>query len=264
MKRILSLTTGLMGLGLLIGSALPLARSAPGTATSAAITSGAGLGRPAVVEKAGPAMAAQAPTGVAPFLDCISYDQATNTVTAFFGYVSANSGSVIIKVGPDNEITPGLANRGQPDIYAPGTFHMIWHTSFTLTQFPNGITWTLLGQSVVATNDPNSYCTSCVCPAGPLGPAGAQGPIGLQGPQGIQGPTGPPGNPNIFPSPEVYTFPFSGTLTISDPTVTPTSMILIQYVSPGVGTPTTAYKLEVGTFTALGDAGRQFRYVVFN
>ena len=133
------------------------------------------------------------PTGVAPIVDCVSYDPATNTLTAFFGYVSANINTVIIPVGASNGITPGQVDRGQPDSFAPGVNMYAWHTSFSLGQF-SSITWTLLGEEVTASNDPNQYCNA---EPGPPGPAGAEGPAGPTGPEGPQGPSGPEGPAGI-------------------------------------------------------------------
>src|SRR5215471_11386281 len=102
-------------------------------------------------------------------------------------------------------------------------------------------------------------------PQGTQGLIGNPGPIGPQGPQGPAGPIGPAGNPNIFPSSQVYTFVGTSTMTISDPHVVATSLILIQYVQPGVGgSPTTVTSVQTGQFTVTGTSGRQFRYVVFN
>ena len=40
--------------------------------------------------------------------------------------------------------------------------------------------------------------------------------------------------PNLFTSGQVYTFPSTGTLTILDANVTPTSLIVLLYVAGGV------------------------------
>jgi hypothetical protein len=99
-------------------------------------------------------------------------------------------------------------------------------------------------------------------PPGPAGPAGVSGP---PGPQGPAGPPGPAGSPSVFPSATIHTFPGGGVLTVQDPNVTPTSVILAQYVGGG-GEPKELIVKEVGAgqFVVRGRAGRQFRYVVFN
>ena len=243
--------------------------------------------------------ASQAPTGIAPFLDCVSYDGAHNILTATFGYVSANSDPIVIDVGPDNFFSPSPPDQGQTTLFFPGTNHDAFEVSFVLSSTPS-ITWSLLGQTVTANNDPAKYCVSCVCPPGPAGaqgqqgpqgtpgakgdpgPPGAQGlqgiqgvpgPQGIQGPQGLTGPQGPqgpqglqgvPGNPNIFPSAQVYQFPGTAIM-ISDPHILKSSLIILQYVGPGTdGVATTVVKVDDGNFTATGAAGRKFRYVVFN
>jgi hypothetical protein len=99
--------------------------------------------------------------------------------------------------------------------------------------------------------------------AGKAGPQGLQGP---PGPKGDPGPQGPAGNARIFPSEGAHTFPSHGTISISDPRVTPGSLIMIQYVGgsgPGGAAPS-VISVSSGRFTAAGVAGRQIRYVVFN
>jgi hypothetical protein len=125
----------------------------------------------------------RAATGVSPFLSCVSYNASTNLLTAIFGYVSSNSGTVLLAVGPENFVSPDPQNRGQPTAFSPGANTSAWQTTFDVTQTAQ-ITWTLLGQSVTASNDPSSYCSSCVCPAGPEGPPG---PFGMTGNQGLPG-----------------------------------------------------------------------------
>jgi hypothetical protein len=132
--------------------------------------------------------------------------------------------------------------------------------------------------------------------AGPRGATGAQGSLGAPGVSvvgateapgsncphggvrytdigatryvcnGAPGPEGPPGNTSLFASGQVYTFPSSGTLTILDPNVTPTSLIVLLYVAGGV--PPAQYQQPVlistapGQFTASGIVNKPFRYAV--
>jgi hypothetical protein len=148
-----------------------------------------------------PEAADSTPTGIAPVLDCVSYDPAQNAVTAFFGYVSANTGPVVVPLSSENFVSPPPEDRGQPTVYLPGTSQMAWQTTFSLTATPS-ITWTLLGQSVTAANDPNQYCTTQPGPPGPPGP---------EGPPGPQGPTGPPGPSGISSLTQVSGDPVSVT-----------------------------------------------------
>jgi hypothetical protein len=132
-------------------------------------------------------------TGIAPFVDCVTYDQANNTLTAFFGYINANTTSVEIPIGPDNLFEPPPSNQGQPTTFDPGVHDNVVSVTFFLDATPT-LTWHLDGQTATASNDPSTYCTSCVCPAGPVGPTGVEGPTGPQGMTGQPGATGPTGS----------------------------------------------------------------------
>lgn len=92
-------------------------------------------------------------------------------------------------------------------------------------------------------------------------------PAPAAGPAGPPGPPGPPGTAGTFPSPLVHTFPRGGVLTIEDPNVKATSVILLQYVGGGGGwnpRELVVVHVEAGRFVARGRTDRQFRYVVFN
>jgi len=130
-------------------------------------------------------------TGLAPFLECVSYDPPDNTLTAIFGYVSANVGNVQVPLGPSNFFTPSPATRGQPTTFFPGENDDVFEVTFSLAS-SSSITWNLLGESATASNDPNRYCTTVSAP-GPIGPTGTTGPVGPSGPTGATGATGPTG-----------------------------------------------------------------------
>ncbi len=72
------------------------------------------------------------------------------------------------------------------------------------------------------------------------------------------------GNPHpAFPSTQVYTFGKGNTATVQDPNVTPSSVIIVQYVN-GAGKPTSVNNVTNGSFTATGTTGKSFKYVVYN
>ena len=122
-------------------------------------------------------------SGIVPFLSCVAYDQPQNLLTAFFGYSSANSGTVIISAGNENFMSPGEPNLGQPVVFNSGTDTNAFIVTVDLSQ-TTSLTWTLLGQSVTATNDPSQYCSVYVGQPGPPGPPGPDGPQGPEGPPG--------------------------------------------------------------------------------
>jgi Collagen triple helix repeat (20 copies) len=116
---------------------------------------------------------------------------------------------------------------------------------------------------------------------GQIGNPGLPGPPGAPGspgPPGVQGPPGLPGSSNAFPASQVLTLSKRGRLDVTDANVTPTSIIILQYVggSPahghdddgrddGHGTRHPhASDISAGHFNVDGIPSRQFRYVVIN
>jgi hypothetical protein len=97
---------------------------------------------------------------------------------------------------------------------------------------------------------------------GPPGADGAPGPPGPQGPQGPQGDPGPPGSSSVTASP-VYTMPKRGLPTITDANVSPTSVLVLQYVGGNLISPV-AIEVKNGRFVVAGLPGKKFRYVVVN
>jgi hypothetical protein len=65
---------------------------------------------------------------------------------------------------------------------------------------------------------------------------------------------------------QIYTFPSSGTLTILDPSVTPTSLIVLNYVGGGIAPVLSqnpiVTSIAPGQFTVAGVASKPFRYAV--
>jgi hypothetical protein len=148
-------------------------------------------GTMAVTQSAGSAPSrTEVPSGIAPILDCVSYDPLDNTLTAFFGYVSANAGPITLLIGPLNFVSPNPPDRQQTQVFYPGTHQNDWQTTWSLND-SDSITWNLLNQPVTAANDPSLYCIADS--EGPPGPVGEQGPPGPSGPTGAAGPTGPTG-----------------------------------------------------------------------
>jgi hypothetical protein len=126
---------------------------------------------------------------ITPFVDCVSFNQALNELSVNFGYINAFSESQFIDVGDNNFISPAPADRDQTTLFTAGVVHDAWSVTILLNQTPS-ITWSVTGVSATASNDPTTYCSSCQCPAGPIGPTGNQG---TQGTTGVQGATGPQG-----------------------------------------------------------------------
>jgi hypothetical protein len=119
---------------------------------------------------AGAAMA----QSVAPILDCVTFNEAANTVTATWGYVNASSTAVTIPPGNGNTLTPIPGYQGQPTTFQRGEFHDVFQTKFNLGT-KSTQTWTAGRTPVSATNDPNNYCSSAAGTPGTPGPDGPPG-----------------------------------------------------------------------------------------
>ena len=105
-----------------------------------------------------------------------------------------------------------------------------------------------------------------VGPAGPQGPSGdtgAAGPKGVPGPAGAAGPVGPAGDQSAFPSQRTWSFSRHGRRTVRDSRVTPTSVVILQYVGRAGGRPTSVSGLRAGCFKATGSPRRRFQYVIY-
>src|SRR5262249_44453842 len=79
-----------------------------------------------------------------------------------WGYISAFTFTQFVDVGSDNTVSPPPPNRGQTVFFDPGINHNAWATTIQLNPSVTSITWTVLGNSATATNDPDLYCPGFV------------------------------------------------------------------------------------------------------
>ena len=126
---------------------------------------------------------------VFPFVDCVDHDEALETATAHFGYISLESSSRTINLGTNNQVFPGSLNQGQPTFFSPLTFYAVFSSTWDLNEHDT-LTWRIRGRDAVASLD--SEPCPIRCPQ-LVGFAGAEGPTGDQGPEGPRGETGPEG-----------------------------------------------------------------------
>jgi hypothetical protein len=241
----------------------------------------------------GPQAAAQI-LDVRPILDCIEYTPGSKELTAWWGYDN-RAQSTFINPGADNFFDGPTPFLGQPNLFLSGEHHHVFSVPFDPGATPS-LTWTVLEHSATASNDPHLYCnyiprtmmwagdwasdigyrrgdvvrhggSTWVAKQDSSGVPPAEGETwallatkGDTGQAGPQGPQGPPGPAGALVASLTHTFPASGKLTISDPSVTATSVIVVQYVGGGVLRRIT---VRDGGFTAIGRPRKQFRYVVF-
>ena len=86
-----------------------------------------------------------------PILECVTYDSATDTVTASFGYLNFEGVRLNVPFGSNNIFLPAPFFRGQPTSYEPGIYHDVFTVTFPASQTAS---WTLAETTVVASNDP--------------------------------------------------------------------------------------------------------------
>ncbi|HXT98809.1 MAG TPA: S8 family serine peptidase [Polyangia bacterium] len=91
---------------------------------------------------------------VEPRFECVSQRPGGSAFVGLFGYRNPKTSAVTIPVGANNQFTPGVADRKQPTVFAPGTHDNL----FAVTWVTHPANWTLNG--MVAAID-----TTKVCPA---------------------------------------------------------------------------------------------------
>jgi hypothetical protein len=202
-----------------------------------------------------------------------------------------------------NFFLPSPADVGQPSVFPPGEHHFVFETIFPASSHQtwqlDGVTGVIVADPVNA--DCPSYLVfkgDWVSGAGYVDgdvvrhnnmyfeakPVGTFDPSALPT---ITTTTPPPspgwsvvtpsttpimnlpgsGAPGFTSGPfitsSVNTFPNNGKITINDPNILPTSIVLVQYVG-GQLLPPAALNVVAGAFTAVGLPGQKFRYAVMN
>src|SRR5579884_2785099 len=70
---------------------------------------------------------------VVPFVECVSFDPATNLLVATWGYTNSSSSAVIFPFGAKNFFSPPPSVQGQPATFQPGMHHRLFQTVIDLT-----------------------------------------------------------------------------------------------------------------------------------
>ena len=83
-------------------------------------------------------VAAPAAEPIEVFVACVAVS-ADGTFSAQFGYESSNTVERTVPVGPDNLVSPGEPNRGQPTAFAPGRVQ----EAFTVSGVTGSLTWSV-------------------------------------------------------------------------------------------------------------------------
>jgi hypothetical protein len=102
--------------------------------------------------------AAQAPNHVYPYVNCVDILPELH-LRVHFGYVSTFRSAVTFSIGPDNFMSPGVINRGQPTEFQPGFHDRAVTTAFQLSgRFP-ALSWVVQQNA----SGPATWNTSLLC-----------------------------------------------------------------------------------------------------
>jgi hypothetical protein len=97
---------------------------------------------------AGPAQAATPSKSIVPFMNCY-WDNGDGTFDALVGYNNKNTTSQTIPVGTNNRFQPGLQNRGQPTVFAPGIKNNVFVVHATAADVNSSLNWYLTDNTVI-------------------------------------------------------------------------------------------------------------------
>lgn len=121
----------------------------------------------------GPA-AASAAVPVTPFVDCVHFngDPANPIYTAYFGYDNTAPVPFTFDVGPDNFVSPGSIDAGQPTRFNVGNYPRVFAVEFD-GHFVPSVTWELGGVDAQASASSPSCNAAVTTPASGLGTTSA-------------------------------------------------------------------------------------------
>ncbi len=89
------------------------------------------------------------PLLVRPILECVT-NNGSGKYSAYFGYLNENPIGALIPVGANNAFSPGQQSRGQPTTFEPGRTLYWPEAAFKVDFNGSNLTWTLNGQTVIA------------------------------------------------------------------------------------------------------------------
>jgi hypothetical protein len=217
-------------------------------------------------------------SGVFPLLDCVAFNPATRELTAGWGYRNDNQFAQSIPVGTLNFFAPG-GNLGQPTFFLPGEHHLVFSTTVNVSTTPQ-VLWDIVGNSVTASNDPRLHCgyvpgTMIWRGAWDSGAAYREDDVVTyqesvwRAQQDNTNATPEEGaawelvvQRSVRSASQPYTFPRNGVLTITDPAVSPTSVLIVQYVGANRSGDSRIVSVGNGQFTVRGTSQRQLRYIL--
>ncbi len=101
----------------------------------------------AVWLSAGPGIAAAAPWGVSPHLDCYR-EEPDGTYTVVFGYTDNNRGTTTIELGARNALYPSSYQGSQPTKFLPGARGGVFSLRVSAADLAGDARWVLDGETL--------------------------------------------------------------------------------------------------------------------
>ena len=98
----------------------------------------------------------QLSASIQPILDCV-VDGENGTFTAYFGFSNSSGETVNVAVGPNNYVSPGPTDQGQPTTFEAGRSSSYPNAVFSVDFSGPSVTWHLNGESVTALSS-SSQC----------------------------------------------------------------------------------------------------------
>jgi hypothetical protein len=120
---------------------------------------------------AGPAQAATPNKSIVPFMNCY-WDNGNGTFDALVGYNNKNATAQTIPIGTNNRFQPGLQNRGQPTVFAPGTQNNVFVVHASAADVSSSLNWYLTDNTVIIS-------TPVKCATKPVSQVGNMRALGL-------------------------------------------------------------------------------------
>lgn len=101
-------------------------------------------------------VAQAAPSPVQPTVSCY-WDNGDGTFTFDVGYTNSSASTITYPVGPQNYVSPGQQDLGQPTVFDPGTHANVWAPTIAASDLA-GADWVVNGKKASTNINKLSQC----------------------------------------------------------------------------------------------------------